>query len=193
MPSLCVITPTISRSTLRRALLSAELEPGDEWLVIGDGRQPDAAGLVSELWQAGRNWLRFIVGPETGDKGNSQRNLGMHRAEADYFLFLDDDDLFLPGAIEAIRGQLNGEPVMFRMKHPNGVIWQEQLLTPGNVGGSMLCVPNEPGKLPKWPERYIGHGSDFVFISDVEKRFGGLVWAGDVIIEVAPEGAKEND
>ena len=46
MFSICVITPTISRPTLERALTSAELTPGDEWLVIGEapGAEEDRQG-----------------------------------------------------------------------------------------------------------------------------------------------------
>lgn len=187
MFSICVITPTLSRPTLERALLSAELTPGDEWLVIGDGEQQVAAGLVADLWQRGRGWLRYISGPETRQHGNAQRDYGMEQARGDYFLFLDDDDVFTPGAIGLIRPELNGYPTVFKMRHPeSGVIWQQPVMSVGNVGGSMLALPNDKKRLAKWSSHQ-GHKSDFNFMLDTFERWQNRVrWCEQVIIEVSP-------
>jgi len=52
---LTVITPTIGRRSLLDTLLSIyrQLAPGDEHLVIGDGKQPEAAAMCSSLDTAG--------------------------------------------------------------------------------------------------------------------------------------------
>lgn len=185
---MCVITPTIGRPTLERALLSAELAPGDEWLVVGDGEQQAAAGLVADLWQRGRSWLRYITGPETRQHGNAQRDYGMRRAAADYFLFLDDDDVFTPGAIEVIRRELSGGPTLFKMRHPEaGVIWRDTVMSVGNVGGAMLALPNNKQRLTHWADHQ-GHKSDFDFIQDALARWGNRArWCDHVIIEVSPQ------
>lgn len=184
MYSLCVITPTVSRPTLQRALISAELAPGDEWLIVGDGPQQPAQGIVADLWQRGRKWLRFLTGPETHSYGNAQRDYGMSRAVADYFVFLDDDDVFTPGAIEAIRGRLDGGPAIFRMVHPNGIIWTEPRLGVGNVGGSMLVIPNRKHFFGKWAD-HTGHKGDADFIEDTLSRWRfNAKWCSDIIIKV---------
>ncbi len=182
-PSLCVITPTISRPTLARALKSASLVPPDEWLVVGDGPQPEAARVVADLAMPG---VRYLEGPETRNQGNEQRDFAMALATADYFLFLDDDDVFTPGALETVRRQLAGAPVMFRIRHNGGIIWREQVIAPGNTGGSMFCVPNVPGRFGRWggPRAY---GRDYFFMLETMRHWPTLVWLGDIIVECNPK------
>jgi glycosyltransferase involved in cell wall biosynthesis len=183
LPSLCIVTPTISRPTLVRALRSAVLAPGDEWLVIGDGSQPEAEALVAALNVPG---MHYIEGPETHTFGNAQRDSGMSLAAADYFLFLDDDDVFTPGALEAVRRQMAGVPAMFRMHHNGGVIWREQVIAPGNTGGSMFCVPNVPGKFGRWGDSQ-AYTSDQQFMLATMKHWPTLVWSGEIIVECNPQ------
>lgn len=176
--SLCVITPTISRPTLYQAITSAIV---DEWLVIGDGPQLEAERIVNEV-----EGIDYIEGPQTGDYGNAQRDLGIAQAQADYLSFLDDDDVFMPGAVETIKSQLDGSPIIFRMLHPTGaVLWQRPGLSVGNVGGSMFIVPNVKSKLGKWANGK-GYMSDFDFIETTLKHWGQPKWAGDVIIRCQP-------
>jgi len=187
MTSLCVITPTIGRPSLTEALTSATLQHTDEWLVAGDGPQIEAQKVVNKLAKE-RPYLRYIPGPTTNDKGNAQRDLAITLAKSDYLLFLDDDDRFLPDAIETVREVLGRfsrpHPAIFRMIHPYGnVIWQDMVIMPGNVGGSMFVVPNVSGKIARWAD-FMGHGSDNVFIHRTLQRWQGEVsWCGDVIIE----------
>ena len=104
------------------------------------------------------------------------------------FLFLDDDDVFLPGAIENVRQEMELRclPVMFKMKHPGGLLWREMVVTPGNVGGSMICIPNRPAKYGRWPEGNGTHATDIDFINENIKGFDGLIWSDKAIVEVAP-------
>lgn len=186
--SLCVITPTISRPTLERAIRSARLDDGDEWIVFGDGPQPAARQAVERLKKE-FPYLRYReTDKATRDNGNSQRNLAMYMSDKDYFLFLDDDDVFLPGAIENVRQEMELRclPVMFKMKHPGGLLWREMVVTPGNVGGSMICIPNRPAKYGRWPEGNGTHATDIDFINENIKGFDGLIWSDKAIVEVAP-------
>jgi len=180
--SLCIVTPTISRPTLARALRSAVLSPGDEWLVIGDGSQPEAEAQVAALNVPG---MHYVEGPETHHYGNEQRDLAMSMARAAYFLFLDDDDIFLPGALERIRHYVDGSPVMFRMHHNGGIIWRDQMIAPGNTGGSMFCVPNVPGKFGRWGDSQ-AYTSDQQFILATMKHWPTLIWSGEIIVECNP-------
>ncbi len=192
MKTLCVITPTISRPTLRRAITSARLTPDDEWLVIGDGSQSEAEAVVESL--AILPYLQYVEGPRTRNRGNEQRDLGMSLSDRDYFLFLDDDDVFERGAIDIIRHHLETadktKPFMFRMHHNGGVIWTSRELFPGNVGGSMFCVPNIPDRLGWWSGWSNEQTSDLEFIESTLQHWDAkndLVWSGDVIVRCNPE------
>ena len=63
MPAFSIITPTIGRPELARALLSAarQLGPYDEHIVIGDGPQPEAQAMALEY-----RHTRYIQTPRTG-------------------------------------------------------------------------------------------------------------------------------
>lgn len=186
MKTICVITPTISRPTLRKALISARLTPEDEWVVVGDGPQPGAEAVVESL--AIIPYLHYIEGPLTRNMGNEQRDIGMSLSHKDYFLFMDDDDEFVPGAVDIVRRHLREvkgpRPIIFRMHHNEHVIWTSRMLEPGNVGTSMFCIPNVPGRLGKWSGWPNPQTSDLEFLNDTLKYWNAksdLIWSGDVI------------
>lgn len=186
--SLCVITPTTGRPSLESTLASAALSALDEWLVISDGPQPDVKRLVSRL---GAPYL-YIEGPPSGNWGNRLRDIAMTESDKDWFIFLDDDDIFAPGAIEAIRRRLEDippTPVIFKIRQVNGrVLWQTPALHTGNIGGSMLVAPNVKGKLGKW-DNGAEYGSDAQFIKDTVAKWGGnVLWVDEVIILCRPGG-----
>lgn len=190
MPTICTITPTISRPTLKRALTSARLEKGDEWIVVGDGPQPEAEAVCRGLRIL--PYLRYVEGPESHDWGNTQRDLGMSLSDKDYFVFVDDDDVFNSGAIQAIRYQLSDGPLMFRIWHNGGVIWTSRDMSVGNVARSMFVIPNRPGKLARWADDP-SYESDFSFIQRTMAlwRPTDLVWAGEIIQVCRPETSDE--
>jgi hypothetical protein len=88
--------------------------------VIGDGEQQAAAGLWRICGSGGGAGCATSAGRKRAN-GNAQRDYGMEQARGDYFLFLDDDDVFTPGAIGLIRPELNGYPTVFKMRHPESV------------------------------------------------------------------------
>jgi glycosyltransferase involved in cell wall biosynthesis len=193
-PSICVITPTIGRPTLRQTLESGTgLSQGDEWLIMADGPQPDA--IVSLAGVKLACGVKFIESEnKTGDYGNSLRDEAMSIATQDYFIFLDDDDVFAPNAIQIIKREIaehHPRPLMFRMINGNGeLLWGSRDITPGNIGGSMFCCPNTPGKLGTWANG-AGHQSDLHFIEETLKLYGpgwrqNLFWSGDVIVHCRP-------
>lgn len=195
-PSICVITPTIGRPTLRRALESgaAHLDAKDLWLVLGDGPQSEALETCKQV-DFNCHTGFFESQESRGDYGNSLRDQAMAIATQDYFIFLDDDDIFVPGAIEIIKYEIAEHyprPIMFRMVNGNGeLLWRTREVATGNIGGSMFCCPNDPDRLGIW-ENGAGHQSDLAFIEQTLKLYGpawrqNLFWSGDVIIRCRPE------
>src|SRR5205085_10755047 len=114
-----IIVPTCGRQSLRRTLQSIHsqaLLDGDEVLLVADGPVPLAEELFAESGLPGR----CLATPATRDFGGSQRNRGMDEARGDYLLFMDDDDVFTPCAIQTIRAALQeapDRPHLFRMRY----------------------------------------------------------------------------
>lgn len=184
--TVALITPTIGRANLAEAVSSAlaQLGPQDEWFIVGDGSQPTSRGLVERLDDPRIRYLEHSDSQST--YGNSQRNLAMGLATADYFVFLDDDDILLPGALSSIRRHGKSRvPLMFRMySRPLGrLVWETPEIREGNVGGAMFVVPNIPGRWARWPEIDRASFSDFRFITDTLDLWPHDVmrWCADVI------------
>ena len=184
--SIALITPTINRPTLMRSLYSglSDLRDDDEWWIIGDGSQPIAKSLVESLDDRRLKYLEYA--DPNSRYGNAQRNFAMQRATADYFLFLDDDDVLLPGALDCIRqeGQHN-VPLMFRMDYRprRCTLWKTRQVRKSNVGGTMFCVPNILGKWKPWTLAKNPGLSDLQFIQETLSLWpeNSLRWCEQII------------
>ena len=184
--TLSIIVPTSGRPTLIRALGSviSQCGDGDEVIVVSDGPDEDVDEVCRLLD------IRYCEGPKTGQWGNAQRQAGMAVAGGDYLLFLDDDDWFVLGAIDAVRRAIAlhpGHPLIFRFVDKNGVTrWADRVVRTGNVSTQCLCVPNVKGQLGFWGDT---HEGDFVFLATTLDRYpvGAEVWC-DQIVQVAGGG-----
>lgn len=153
-----VIIPTVGRPTLAAAIESCE---GADELVV----MPNL----------------------DGDLGYKARNEGMAKAVGTHLAFLDDDDVFLPGAIDAMRAHAADRPVIFKMTHPQlGVFWREPVLRYANVGTPMILVPNDPARLGVWSPHEDGRGGDFAFLLDCVAEMGDPIWREELICQVRP-------
>lgn len=167
-PRLSVIVPTTGRATLARTLdsIRAQLEPGDEVITIAD---------------------------RTGDWGATPRTEGMRKATGDYLMFMDDDDLYLPGAFAAVRAALAaapGRPHLFGMRRGapfHDVLPLREDVAIGNVSTQMIVAPNDPARLGTWGTRYEG---DYDFISSTLALYppDAVVWRPEVIAVWRPGG-----
>lgn len=188
---LSIIVPSCGRPTLAAALESIRAQPlwpGDEVLLITDGPVPWAARLFRRLGLPGR--CRQM--PPARDWGATQRNAGLALARGDYLLFQDDDDVYLPGALAAVRTALReapGRPHVFRMRYAvtGAVLWHEPVLALGNVSTQMLAVPRRPDLVPWDPQ----HGHDYRFLKANLGLWpdGALVWRPEVVTLIRPHEA----
>jgi glycosyltransferase involved in cell wall biosynthesis len=157
----------------------------DEVIVVGDGPQPMAWELASTFDQR----VKYIECEPTLMWGHAQRNYGMKWATSSHLAFMDDDDIYLPGAFKAIHETIQdnrSSPILFRMMHRGEVIWTDQKLRRGNVGTQMLVVPNVRSKLGTWmasPEIPGGSCGDLLFIQETVGLWpeGSLIWKEDII------------
>lgn len=162
---LTVIIASSGRSTLGRAANSVidQMEWGDELLIDVNADAP---------------W------------GHRARNRQMQRAAGDGVLFLDDDDIYLPGALAAARAALEDEPMamhIFRMRYAeNGsALWGEPRVELGNVSTQMVCAPTELAVRHRWGDRYEGD-YDFIRAVSLDELLFGTVFHEDVIALVRP-------
>lgn len=183
-PRFSVIVPTVGRRTLTRTLQRLRLEDsGDlQVIVVSDGRRPRAEKIVGRV---GRGWpaLEYVTGPRTKWWGDAQRMEGIQRAQGDYLLFIDDDDVYRRGAFTTIRQAASEHPnriIVFRMMWPGTILWAAPKLTHGNVGTPMMLIPNVPGRVGSWATAK-QYASDFYFLEECIRLQGEPVWRDEVI------------
>lgn len=162
MISFTIIIPTIGRESLRKVLaqLVTQLQGQDEVLVISDGQLPSPGRIP---WSTDPR-IRYLEGEKTNQWGNAQRNLGIRAAKGTHLLFLDDDDEILPDYLKVSREVAEERPktlVLFKTLHRKVPFWVKPELREGNISTQMFMVPNIPGRVGVWSDRY---EADFDFI-----------------------------
>ena len=198
-PRLTILTPTQGRATLWRLLDRGrlQLDAADEWLVIADTFQYDRralADLTARLADYGPEVRLLAHDAGRHSYGHDQLNYGIRRASGDYLVCIDDDDVFTPGALAAIRQAAAAlpapQPLLFRFQTFWGeVLWQpaeppELRLCVGHIGGHCLVAPNVPGKLGRWTTEY--EGDHTWIIQTLRKWQGQCTWVDRVIAQCRP-------
>lgn len=195
-----MIVPTIGRPCLSRSLtsISEQLLPGDELVVVGDGVQPDAraAFQYAKSMQSFRGRAVYLEADcDRSVFGNFQRDCGMAEAIGDLVLFMDDDDVYVPGALQAVRRSAEaapGRPLIFRARwgaghHAHGVeLWADPVVRVGNVATPMVALPNDRYAVCWMDGNDRGVVSDFEFLGAAIAEAGEPVWDETVVATVRP-------
>jgi glycosyltransferase involved in cell wall biosynthesis len=108
-PLLSVVIPTRNRARLvGEAIDSAyNQRPGQvEVIVVDDGSTDDTATIVTEKFGSS---IRLLRSPTRRGVG-AARNAGLRIARGEFVAFLDDDDLWLPGKLDAELNALDRFP-----------------------------------------------------------------------------------
>lgn len=142
--------------------LSQSLVEGDKLIILADGVQ------IDDQWDSPFVEVRLLH--KVGTYGNKHRANAIEAGlPTSYYTLLDDDDVYLPGAIEMIRPYLDGFPVA----HPllDGLQDGTQLafdVANGLPGSSFrVLLPNS--KLITW---LLPGWSDALFMQNACKPFG---------------------
>lgn len=106
MPALSVIIPTHNRADLLPAAVESVRRAGSdlEIIVVDDASTDDTPRACEQL-----PWIRYIRFEENQGLAKA-RNAGIVRSSAELVAFLDDDDLRLPGSLDAQRIALEAAP-----------------------------------------------------------------------------------
>jgi glycosyltransferase involved in cell wall biosynthesis len=190
-PSLSVIIPTIARPSLAATLDSiaaAGIGLDDQVLMVSDSpvqvteESHDLNMAAARSLARHTNVLAVLPGRRLGGWGGPGRNIGIQEATGTHLVFIDDDDVYLPGALQVIREIIATDPQalhVWRMVARGGhTLWTERDVRVGNIGTPMFAVPR--GCAGQWTTRYEG---DFDFFEDSLIRAGGQVrWHEDVLV-----------
>jgi len=166
---LTIILATTGRATLDAAIRSAtsQMVPGDELILVFD---------------------------DSGDAGDTPRNRVLDGAHGTHIAFLDDDDEYLPGALEAFRRFARSNPGrigLFRIKYGlYGTPWTEERKELIATATAMYLIPNAPGKVGRFgrsPGAPPGRLGDYAFIVETVAMQGEPIWCTDVVQQIRPE------
>lgn len=216
-PSIVVTIPTLGnrlaglerqlRSIVAQGLVAAtEDRCGDQVFVVVDGAAPESRDLahccpVGKVMldvagdggfdSGGVTWSHLHH--EDHNWGNPQRNYVLdHLAKADLISWNDDDDVYNPGAFDAIRARAlehPGKVLLFRFTTVGReVLWAHRgLVKEARIGGHCIVTPNVPGRVGRWSRRY---EADFDFIQSTLALTGGAenaAWCDEVIATARPD------
>jgi glycosyltransferase involved in cell wall biosynthesis len=97
----CIVTPTIPgrEELLREAIRSVKSQTFRDYIhvVCGDGPSPSSEAVCAE---EGATW--DCLPEKAGYWGYACRNHVLQKYDADYFMFLDDDNVYKPDCLEEV-------------------------------------------------------------------------------------------
>lgn len=108
LPTVSVLMPTFNRADFITEAIGSALRQGDERLeviVVDDGSTDGTAAVIARIADPR---VRFI---QQGREGAPvARNRALAEARAPWCLWLDSDDVLLPGALTALRAAVEADP-----------------------------------------------------------------------------------
>jgi len=178
-----ILVATIGRPTLERALASItrQARAGDQVMVIGATQEIADRAAAAGCW--------FAQVRPGNDWGASERAAVMPHVTGDYIAFLDDDDVYLPGARDAMEEAMlaaPGRPTIFKMQiaWTGGTLWDDKVACMGNMGTPMMFLPNNAQtQRGRWGRAY---GNDFEFWSSMGWTPDQIHWSDRVIALIRP-------
>ncbi|AXK36356.1 CDP-glycerol:glycerophosphate glycerophosphotransferase [Streptomyces armeniacus] len=126
MPRLSVIVPVFKVQGYLRECMDSVLGQSfrDLEVIAVDDCSPDGSGRILDEYAARDDRVTVLHLPENVGLGRA-RNAGVEHATGDYLLFLDSDDSYSDGALDAIVRQLDacGEPDVLVFDHVRHYWW----------------------------------------------------------------------
>ncbi|MFW6272148.1 MAG: glycosyltransferase family 2 protein [Desulfosalsimonas sp.] len=117
--NISVVIPTRNRQCELKAAVKSVFEqsrPPEEIIVVDDGSCPPVSEDIFEGCPQGTQTRLFRRERSLG--ANNSRNLAIRQASGDWIAFLDDDDRFKQGKIEAVADAIANNPDADLFYHP---------------------------------------------------------------------------
>ncbi|MGW6060899.1 bifunctional glycosyltransferase/CDP-glycerol:glycerophosphate glycerophosphotransferase [Streptomyces sp. NPDC055189] len=165
MSRFSVVVPAHRVQGYLRECLDSVLDQSraDLELIVVDDASPDASAAIAAECAERDSRAQLVRVPAHAGPGPA-RNIGADRATGDYLLFLDGDDLLLPGALDAIAEALDAadDPDVLLFGHDR-VDWWENVRPGGDdLTGDPLSVTvaawNRVFRRGFWQERRLAFG-----------------------------------
>ncbi|PPS91280.1 bifunctional glycosyltransferase/CDP-glycerol:glycerophosphate glycerophosphotransferase [Streptomyces sp. MH60] len=108
MPRFSIVVPVFKVQGYLRECLDSVLEQSyrDIEVIAVDDCSPDSCGAIIDEYAARDARVKAVHLPENVGLGRA-RNAGLRQARGDYVLFLDSDDSYTPGLLEALAARLD--------------------------------------------------------------------------------------
>lgn len=201
-PLVSVIVPTAGQRMdgLQRTFRSIHGQRGGsadvEVLVLGDTLDGPLPAVEALTLQQGPHFRYAGISADRHCWGNLQRNAGNRLARGRWIAYVDDDDIFLPAAVETMRRAIGGladpRPLLFRFMAPFRLrLWDVPALRPGRISGQCIVFPNLPDRIGTWTPDYEG---DFAFIRSTVDLHGGdaaIAWRDELLVWTRPTESED--
>ncbi|MFG2503819.1 CDP-glycerol glycerophosphotransferase family protein [Streptomyces sp. NPDC048441] len=159
-PRFSVVVPAHRVQGYLRECLDSVLDQGfgDLELIVVDDASPDASAAIAVECAERDPRVQLVRLPARSGPGPA-RNIGADRATGTYVLFLDGDDLLLPGALETIAEALDAadDPDVLLFGHDRFDWWENVRPGGDDLTGDPLAVTvaawNRVFRLGYWQER----------------------------------------
>lgn len=164
-------------------------------IVASRGERPSLARTLESISTQMLPGDELLVGVDENSLcGYRTRQELMHRARGEALLFMDDDDVYTPGAFEIIRRALYDAPDDIHLFRMDTTCWVDSIydhvwhtrgdFVVGNVASQIACTPRHLW-LGSWGSRYEGDW-DFLSSTAALNPDSRIVWHDDVICLVRP-------
>ncbi|MEW9509336.1 bifunctional glycosyltransferase/CDP-glycerol:glycerophosphate glycerophosphotransferase [Streptomyces bacillaris] len=108
MPRFSIVVPIFKVQGYLRECLDSVLDQSfrDIEVIAVNDCSPDSSGAIVDEYAARDERVKAVHLPENGGLGRA-RNAGLARATGEYVLFLDSDDAYTPGLLQALADRLD--------------------------------------------------------------------------------------
>ena len=167
LPRFSVIVPAYKVQAYLHECLDSVLSQSftDLEVIVVDDASPDNCAAIADEFAARDPRVRRTVRLRENAGPGAARNKGMEYARGDYLLFLDADDTFTPGALQAIADRVKetGEPdvLVHDLRHSfasTAIMDNVPLATIGRLLGHVL--PEATAKYAHLSDDVIGDAAD---------------------------------
>ena len=206
-PTITVIIPTTGDRDSLIATLASCLDADQIIVAVNKISREQLAEVDQKIRAAGLRfghkgyslmWDRHA----SGMFGHRARNSALQDVVMSHVVSIDDDDVFLPGAFDAIRAAIAYYPgrwFVFQMvggpgsHFPGVVCWQNRRIRIGDVGTPMIVAP--ASAKARWGSRGVddfgrdlgeGYFGDYEYAAALQAELGDPVWLPVVIAEIRP-------